>query len=62
MKRIFFISFLFLSIICMAVEMVEISFNCSFIWSDHLHNFLDHVVLILINYVGLKISNGSYKA
>lgn len=60
MSRIFFYIFAFLSVICCVAEITEIALDISIFWCDHLHNFLDHIALLLINWIGIKV-NGEAK-
>jgi hypothetical protein len=54
-KNNFFIAFAIASIVCFFGEIYEIASGENLFWSDHLHNLLDHVGLLIINYIGMKI-------
>lgn len=53
--RLFFFVFGVLSCVCCGAEFYEIAYDVNIYWSDHLHNLLDHVVFIVVNYIGLKM-------
>lgn len=58
-QKTFLWVFFILSSFCGFIETYEIMFDTNISYSDHLHNFLDHVALIMINYIGFKLSNNS---
>lgn len=53
-KYVFYVIFAGLSLICMTIEMIELCCNATFVYSDHLHIFLEHGAMILINYIGFR--------
>ncbi len=53
-KKICLWIFSILSIICFLGEFIEIIFCCEIWWSDHLHNLIDHLMYLVINYIGFK--------
>lgn len=53
-KRLFFICFGIASVICFSTEAYEIGTKSDVWWSDHLHNMLDHVMFLIVNYIGMK--------
>ena len=55
MRQAVWIIFAILSIICGSTEAFELLAGTEITWSDHLHNFLDHINIILINYIGFKL-------
>lgn len=44
-----------LSIVCFSLECIEIGFDVNVSFSDHLHNIIDHLMYVVINYIGIKI-------
>ena len=54
-QKAFLILFGIASTICFSTEVYEIIFDEEIYWSDHLHNLLDHVLFVLINYIGFKV-------
>lgn len=56
---IIFSIFIILSIICFLTECYEIATSNRIIWSDYLHNMLDHYMFVIVNYIGFKIWSSS---
>ena len=54
-KTFFLLCFTILSLICFITEVIEIIFKIEIYWSDHLHNLIDHIMYIVVNYIGLKV-------
>lgn len=58
-KKIFLWLFGILSMICFSTECYEIAFSVDVAYSDHLHNLIDHLMYIVVNYIGFKMVNTS---
>ena len=48
--------FCLLSMICFLTECYEIMTSIRIVWSDYLHNMLDHFMFVMINYIGFKLT------
>lgn len=55
MKDVMFAAFILVSVVCFLAEVIEIVFGISLEWSDHLHNLIDHIAIIIINVIGYKL-------
>jgi hypothetical protein len=53
-RRILLWFFGILSTICFLTECYEIAFHIEIYWSDHLHNLIDHIMYIVVNYIGFQ--------
>lgn len=51
-----------LSIFCFLVECYELLFGVDIAWSDHLHNLIDHIMYLVINYIGIKVYKNGFKS
>lgn len=54
-KLLCLILFSILSIVCLIIEVYEIGFDTNVSFSDHLHNLIDHIAYVYINYIGYKV-------
>lgn len=59
LPKIFLAIFFCLSFFCFAVECYEIATGINFEWGDHLHNMIDHIMYLIVNYIGFNFV--SYK-
>lgn len=55
MKILFFFVCSAASFVCFAVECYEIIFDINIAWSDHLHNLIDHIMYVAVNFIGISI-------
>lgn len=49
-------SFGVLSTICFATECYEIYNKEAVVWSDYLHNLIDHLMYIIVNFISFKVA------
>lgn len=49
-----------MSAICFSTEFYEITTGIDVEWSDQLHNLLDHVMYVIVNYIGFKVARGEH--
>lgn len=55
--RFLFLGFFgLLSAICFFTECYEIICDTSVSWSDHLHNLIDHIMYLVVNYISFKVA------
>lgn len=43
-----------LSVICFSVECYEITTGVHILWSEQLHNLIDHIMYLVVNYIGYR--------
>lgn len=53
--------FTIMSFICFSVECYEIASGNTVSWSDHLHNLIDHIMYLVVNYIGFNVVSNKYK-
>lgn len=46
---------------CFLTECYEIATGINLPWADHLHNLIDHIMYLIVNYIGFNVMNNKFK-